>query len=111
MRIFRERFAPGPIFPGCCHQLFEDLKRPLIDRICVTSQNLFEIWVVATRPIASNGFGLLHQTFRNHNQYHCDPAPFSRSMAKPDSPASLSASSAETGCPSHVSRSFRVNSV
>ncbi len=28
------------------------------DRICVTSQNLFEIWVVATRPIATNGFGL-----------------------------------------------------
>jgi predicted nucleic acid-binding protein len=27
------------------------------DRICVTSQNLFEIWVVATRPIVSNGFG------------------------------------------------------
>ncbi len=24
----------------------------------MTSQNLFEIWVVATRPIATNGFGL-----------------------------------------------------
>jgi predicted nucleic acid-binding protein len=29
------------------------------DRICVTSQNLFEIWVVATRPLNSNGLGLV----------------------------------------------------
>jgi predicted nucleic acid-binding protein len=29
------------------------------NRICVTSQNLFEIWVVATRPIPTNGFGLV----------------------------------------------------
>jgi predicted nucleic acid-binding protein len=28
------------------------------DQICETPQNLFEIWVVATRPIATNGFSL-----------------------------------------------------
>jgi predicted nucleic acid-binding protein len=27
-------------------------------RLCVTSQNLVEFWVVCTRPRASNGFGL-----------------------------------------------------
>lgn len=28
------------------------------DRICVTSQNLMELWAVCTRPVDSNGFGL-----------------------------------------------------
>ena len=27
-------------------------------RICVTSQNLVELWAVCTRPIENNGFGL-----------------------------------------------------
>ena len=28
------------------------------NRICVASQNLVEVWVVATRPLESNGLGL-----------------------------------------------------
>jgi len=28
------------------------------NRVCVTSQNLIELWAVCTRPIESNGFGL-----------------------------------------------------
>jgi predicted nucleic acid-binding protein len=28
------------------------------NRICVTSQNLVELWAVCTRPVESNGFGL-----------------------------------------------------
>jgi predicted nucleic acid-binding protein len=28
------------------------------NRVCVTSQNLIELWVVCTRPIESNGLGL-----------------------------------------------------
>jgi predicted nucleic acid-binding protein len=28
------------------------------DRICVTSQNLVELWAVLTRPVENNGFGL-----------------------------------------------------
>jgi predicted nucleic acid-binding protein len=27
-------------------------------RICVTSQNLIELWAVCTRPVESNGLGL-----------------------------------------------------
>jgi len=29
------------------------------DRVCLVPQNLIELWVVCTRPVASNGFGLL----------------------------------------------------
>ena len=29
------------------------------DRVCLVPQNLIELWAVSTRPIASNGFGLL----------------------------------------------------
>jgi predicted nucleic acid-binding protein len=28
------------------------------NRVCVTSQNLIELWAVCTRPVANNGFGL-----------------------------------------------------
>ena len=28
------------------------------NRVCVTSQNLIELWAVCTRPVESNGFGL-----------------------------------------------------
>ena len=28
------------------------------NRVCVTSQNLVELWAVCTRPVESNGFGL-----------------------------------------------------
>lgn len=28
------------------------------NRICVTSQNLFELWAVCTRPVEGNGLGL-----------------------------------------------------
>ena len=29
------------------------------ESLCIVPQNLIELWVVATRPVASNGFGLL----------------------------------------------------
>jgi predicted nucleic acid-binding protein len=28
------------------------------DRLCVTPQNLYELWVVCTRPVGLNGFGM-----------------------------------------------------
>ena len=28
------------------------------NRVCVTSQNLIELWAVGTRPLESNGLGL-----------------------------------------------------
>lgn len=29
------------------------------DTVCIVPQNLIELWAVSTRPVASNGFGLL----------------------------------------------------
>lgn len=34
---------------------------------CVTAQNLIELWVVATRPLAANGLGLAPEVVRQHH--------------------------------------------
>ena len=37
------------------------------DEPCVTAQNLIELWVVATRPLAANGLGLAPEVVRQHH--------------------------------------------
>ncbi len=53
LRFTRQADPMHPVAASAIHAL-----RDSGERLCIVPQNLYELWVVASRPLAVNGFGL-----------------------------------------------------